>query len=79
MPFKDRTQAQIAAHKSWARTKDRSQRTAAGRAALDARLALEVDPDGEMSPDDRAKAIQNARRARMLELNAMQAAKKVGQ
>lgn len=52
--------AKIAAHESWARTRDRSARTApARRANLDA-IARTVDPDGVMSEADRAKAVENA-------------------
>lgn len=55
--------ASILAHRSWARTKDRSARTAPARRALLERFELEVDPHGEMTPADRAAAAENARRA----------------
>lgn len=54
---------QIAANESWAQTPDRTARTQAARQGLEERFAREVDPDGVMSPADRAKAIANARRA----------------
>ena len=53
----------IAAHESWARTEDRSARTAnARRAALD-KFEREVDPDGKLSPSERAKRAEHKRRA----------------
>jgi ketosteroid isomerase-like protein len=58
--------AGIAADMSWAKTRDRTARTANGRAAFADRFEREVDaldPDGTMSPADRAKAVENARRA----------------
>lgn len=54
---------EIAAHESWARTTDRSARTRAARQGLEAKFEREVDPDGVMSPADRAKAIESARKA----------------
>jgi hypothetical protein len=54
---------QIAAHESWARTEDRSARTApARRAALD-KFELEVDPDGKLQPAERARRAEHARKA----------------
>ncbi|BBG04195.1 MULTISPECIES: hypothetical protein [Pseudonocardia] len=44
-------------------TKDRAARTAAARRAADERFELLVDPDGEMTPEDRAAAVENARAA----------------
>lgn len=55
--------ASLAAHTSWARTKDRKARTAAARRALDERFERLVDPGREMSPADRAAAVENARAA----------------
>ena len=56
-----RLRATIAAHESWAHTPDRAARTAPGRAALMARFEREVDPDGTLPPDERAKRAENAR------------------
>ncbi|WP_380166618.1 hypothetical protein [Jannaschia sp. R86511] len=70
----DRTlRAQIAAHTSWARTPDRTARTAAARAALLAKFESEVDPDGTLPPAERAKRAENARRAYYLRLAAKSA------
>ena len=55
--------ARIAAHTSWARTKDRSARTAAARATFMNRFFREVDPDGILSPTERARRAEHARSA----------------
>lgn len=53
----------IAAHESWANTHDRSARTAPARAALMAKFEHEVDPDGKLPPDERARRAEHKRRA----------------
>ncbi|MCB2177573.1 MAG: hypothetical protein KQH57_17325 [Actinomycetales bacterium] len=58
-----RLSAQIAAHTSWALTPDRSARTAPARAALMATFERQVDPDGILSPDERARRAEHARKA----------------
>lgn len=55
--------AQIAAHDSWARTPDRAARTAPARRALDEKFEREVDPDSLLPPQERAKRVENARKA----------------
>lgn len=55
--------ASIAAHESWARTPDRSARTAPARAALMARFEAEVDPDGVLPPQERQRRAEHLRRA----------------
>jgi hypothetical protein len=65
--------AQVAVHTSWAKTVDRSARTAPGRQAFADRFERQVDPDGVMDPDTRAKAAANARRAYFLSLAAKSA------
>lgn len=55
--------ASLAAHESWAHTPDRSARTAPARAALMARFEREVDPDGLLAPDERARRAESKRRA----------------
>jgi hypothetical protein len=42
--------------------------TAPARAAWEAGLAAEVDPDGSLTPEERAKRVQFAMRARMTRL-----------
>lgn len=58
-----RLQAQLAAHQSWAHTDDRSARTAKAREAFDRRFEHEVDPDGVLSPVERARRADHARKA----------------
>lgn len=55
--------AQLAAHESWAKTPDRTARTANARRALEAKFEREVDPTGTLSPAERAKRVENARKA----------------
>ena len=55
--------ASIAAHQSWANTLDRPGRTAPARKKAWERFEALVDPDGTMSPSERAKAAENARKA----------------
>lgn len=53
----------IGAHESWARTPDRSARTAAARRAADERFERQVDPDGTLPPAERRQRAENARKA----------------
>jgi hypothetical protein len=55
--------AQLAAHTSWANTENRAARTAAARKAALDRFEREVDPDGKLSPEERARRATNARKA----------------
>jgi len=64
-----RLAAQAAAHTSWAHTPDRNARTAPARAALMARFEREVDPDGTLPPQERAKRAESARKAYFLNLS----------
>lgn len=54
---------QLAAHTSWARTPDRAARTAAARQAAMGRFEREVDPDGTLTPAERAKRAESLRKA----------------
>jgi len=58
-----RLRASIASHESWARTSDRSARTAPARAGLLARFEREVDPDGVLPPEERARRAEHKRKA----------------
>jgi hypothetical protein len=58
-----RQRARLAAHTSWARTEDPSERTRAGRVAFLDRFEREVDPDGALSPEDRKRRAEHARKA----------------
>jgi hypothetical protein len=55
--------ARLAAHESWARTEDRTARTAAARKALQDRFEREVDPDGVL-PQPSAPAARRTRARR---------------
>lgn len=56
-------QARAGVHESWARTVDRTARTAPGTAAFLARFEREVDPDGTLEPTERAIRAEHARKA----------------
>lgn len=59
--------ASIAANARWANTDRRTESERARRAQLD-RFEVEVDPDGTLDPDERARRADNARRAHMQRL-----------
>ena len=58
----------IAAEVSWSRTVDRSARTRPARQAFLKRFEKEVDPNGELPPDERRQRAEHALRAYMLRL-----------
>jgi hypothetical protein len=60
--------ARLAAHTSWARTDDRSARTAPARKAALARFEEQVDPEGQLSATERARRAEHAMRAHMTRL-----------
>jgi hypothetical protein len=72
--------SRIAAHISWANTPDPAARTAAGRAAFLDRFEKQVDPDGTLSPDERARRAEHARKAYFasLALKSAQARRRKG-
>lgn len=55
--------ARLAAHASWANTGDRPRRTAKARQAFRDRFEQQVDPDGVLSPAERAERAESARKA----------------
>ena len=55
--------SRVAAHESWARTPDRAARTAPAREAMLDRFEREVDPNGELTPAERARRAGHARKA----------------
>lgn len=65
----------IGGHESWARTVDRSARTAPGRAAFEAKFLQEVDPEGVLPLQERIERAANARKAfyRRLALSSAEA------
>jgi hypothetical protein len=62
-PTERRLASKIGAHKSWAQTENRSERTAPARQAAWDRFEKLVDPDGRLHPSDRAKMADSARKA----------------
>lgn len=62
-PTRRKQIASLAAHTSWARTPHREERMAPANRAREARWEQQVDPDGVMTPADRAKAAASARKA----------------
>lgn len=70
----------IGAHESWARTADRTARTAPGRRAFLARFEHQVDPDGVLAPEERAIRAHHAMKAHFqrLALKSAQARRKDG-
>lgn len=60
--------SRVGAHQSWAKTFDRSARTAPARRALIEKFERLADPDGVLLPAERAKraeSLRNAHYARM--------------
>jgi hypothetical protein len=72
-PAQRTLRAQIAAHTSWANTSNRAARTAAAREAAMDRFVKQVDPDGVLSPDERARRAESAKKAYFLRLAAKSA------
>ena len=63
--------ARLAAHESWANTKDRTARTAPGHKASPASVEYwldRVDPDNQMSDETRWAAAESKRKAHMSRL-----------
>jgi hypothetical protein len=79
-PAERSLRSQIAAHESWARTPDRSQRTANARKAMLDKFERQVDPDGELPAAERAKRAQHARKAhfKRMALKSAQARRRRG-
>jgi hypothetical protein len=66
-PAQRRLRGQLGAHASWAKTPDRARRTQSARDAFDARFEPE-DPDGLLTPEQRAQMAESARKAYMTAL-----------
>lgn len=73
-PSERTMRAQLGAHAQWARTDDRTARTAPARAGFYKRFENQVDPDRVLEPGERAKRAEHAKKAHMLKL-AMASAK----
>lgn len=64
MPANERAlRARLGGLTRWSKTSDRSAATQPGRTAFNARFEREVDPDGVLSPEERAIRADAARRA----------------
>lgn len=55
--------SRLASHSSWARTTDRSARTAPARRAALERFERQVDPEGKLPDDLRIQMAESARKA----------------
>jgi hypothetical protein len=77
-PAERSLRARMAAHHSWARTRDRSARTEPARKAAMDRYEREVDPDGTLEPRERALRAEQAMKAHMtrIALKSAQARRK---
>jgi hypothetical protein len=82
-PEQRRLRASAAAFAQWARTEDWSARTKPARDAFMSRFEAEVDPEGRLDPELRAKRAQAAMRSHMRRLalrsNRARAARKRGE
>ncbi len=67
-PAERSLRARLAVHTSWANTPDRRARTAAATAASMARFEEQVDPDGSLPAEERARRAESARKAHMARL-----------
>ena len=63
VPSERSQQSRLAAHVLHSRVADPSAHTAAARAAFLDRFEREVDPDGVLAPDERARRAEHARKA----------------
>ena len=73
-PAERSMQRRLAVHSCWAKTENRTGRTEPARKAAFARFEDQVDPDGVLAPEERAKRANNALQAHMLRM-ALAAAK----
>lgn len=55
--------SKMAAHRSWANTEDRTARTAKARQAAADRFEKQIDPEGKLPTEERAKRAESARKA----------------
>lgn len=67
-PAERSLRSRLAAHASWARTSDATARTEPGRQAMRDKFEREVDPDGTLPPEERARRAEHARKAHFTRL-----------
>lgn len=68
--------AKRAANARWSRHMAREDHAAAARAAIFRRLEREVDPEGQLPPEERAALVKAAARRLSVKLNAARARKR---
>lgn len=73
-PSERALRSQIGAYTSWANTPDRPARTESARRAFNDRFEREVDPEGVLTPAERAIRAEHARKAYFAQL-ALKSAK----
>ena len=76
-PEQRRLRARIAANARWSRPMARADQADAARTAMTTRLEREVDPAGQLQPDQRAALARAAARRLSAELNAAKARKRL--
>lgn len=74
-PAQRRLRARIAANARWSRQMARADQADAARTAMVSRLEHEVDPEGQLPPDQRAALVRAAARRLSAQLNAAKARK----
>lgn len=67
-PAERHLRARLAAHESWAQCEDRTERTAPARKAMLDKFEQQVDPDGRLPSDERARRAESARKAHFTRL-----------
>jgi hypothetical protein len=75
-PEQRRLRAQLAANTRWSRPMSREDQAEAARAAMHERLAREVDPSGDLPPDERDRRVRSAALALSAKLNLAKASKR---
>jgi len=75
-PEQRRLRAKIAANARWSKYMAREDQADAARSAMLARLERQVDPSGELPPDERAKLVKAAGRELSARLNAAKTSKR---
>jgi hypothetical protein len=75
-PEQRRLRAQIAANARWARPMARADQADAARTAIFRQLAVEIDPEGKLRPDELAPLLRAAARRLSARLNAAKARKR---
>jgi hypothetical protein len=75
-PEQRRLRAQLAANCRWSRPMSREDQADAARSAMHQRLEQQVDPFGELPPDERDRRVRSAARALSAKLNLAKASKR---